>query len=124
MFLATGSTDDVIRIYYLGGGNPEKISELHEHTVRSFWRADKPAKSWTLENNGFLKQIIIKSIEALIYNKYKQRWCNILIIGLSIYVLIFRTRSTASNFATQEKGMINVISWSTHLSPTVFMRIA
>lgn len=33
MFLATGSTDDVIRIYYLGNGNPEKISELHEHTV-------------------------------------------------------------------------------------------
>ncbi|XP_075906075.1 bromodomain and WD repeat-containing protein 3 [Nelusetta ayraudi] len=32
MFLATGSTDDVIRIYYLGSGNPEKISELHEHT--------------------------------------------------------------------------------------------
>ncbi|XP_010884066.2 bromodomain and WD repeat-containing protein 3 isoform X2 [Esox lucius] len=32
MFLATGSTDDVIRIYYLGGGNPEKTSELHEHT--------------------------------------------------------------------------------------------
>lgn len=34
MFLATGSTDDVIRIYYLGSGTPEKISELHEHTVR------------------------------------------------------------------------------------------
>ncbi|XP_056229345.1 bromodomain and WD repeat-containing protein 3 [Seriola aureovittata] len=32
MFLATGSTDDVIRIYYLGCGSPEKISELHEHT--------------------------------------------------------------------------------------------
>ncbi|XP_067364956.1 bromodomain and WD repeat-containing protein 3 isoform X2 [Channa argus] len=32
MFLATGSTDDVIRIYYLGSGNPEKTSELHEHT--------------------------------------------------------------------------------------------
>ncbi|KAM9359280.1 bromodomain and WD repeat-containing protein 3 [Symphorus nematophorus] len=32
MFLATGSTDDVIRIYYLGSGTPEKISELHEHT--------------------------------------------------------------------------------------------
>ncbi|KAM8904009.1 bromodomain and WD repeat-containing protein 3 [Spinachia spinachia] len=32
MFLATGSTDDVIRIYYLGGGSPDKISELHEHT--------------------------------------------------------------------------------------------
>lgn len=35
MFLATGSTDDVIRIYYLGSGTPEKISELHEHTVRT-----------------------------------------------------------------------------------------
>uniref|UniRef100_A0AAQ5XM28 Bromo domain-containing protein n=1 Tax=Amphiprion ocellaris TaxID=80972 RepID=A0AAQ5XM28_AMPOC len=32
MFLATGSTDDVIRIYYVGSGSPEKISELHEHT--------------------------------------------------------------------------------------------
>ncbi|KAM6946356.1 bromodomain and WD repeat-containing protein 3-like [Aplochiton taeniatus] len=32
MFLATGSTDDVIRIYYLGCGNPEKISELDAHT--------------------------------------------------------------------------------------------
>ncbi|XP_017275528.1 bromodomain and WD repeat-containing protein 3 isoform X2 [Kryptolebias marmoratus] len=32
MFLATGSTDDVIRIYYLGNGSPEKVSELHEHT--------------------------------------------------------------------------------------------
>ncbi|CAJ1065766.1 bromodomain and WD repeat-containing protein 3 isoform X4 [Xyrichtys novacula] len=32
MFLATGSTDDVIRIYYLGSGSPEKVSELHEHT--------------------------------------------------------------------------------------------
>ncbi|XP_028274720.1 bromodomain and WD repeat-containing protein 3 [Parambassis ranga] len=32
IFLATGSTDDVIRIYFLGSGSPEKISELHEHT--------------------------------------------------------------------------------------------
>ncbi|KAM7413407.1 hypothetical protein PAMA_020681 [Pampus argenteus] len=32
IFLATGSTDDVIRIYFLGSGTPEKISELHEHT--------------------------------------------------------------------------------------------
>ncbi|XP_077397940.1 bromodomain and WD repeat-containing protein 3 isoform X2 [Festucalex cinctus] len=32
IFLATGSTDDVIRIYYVGSGSPEKMSELHEHT--------------------------------------------------------------------------------------------
>lgn len=40
MFLATGSTDDVIRIYYLGSGSPEKISELHEHTVRTLSKAN------------------------------------------------------------------------------------
>lgn len=38
MFLATGSTDDVIRIYYLGNGSPEKTSELHEHTVANLTR--------------------------------------------------------------------------------------
>ncbi|KAK7172228.1 hypothetical protein R3I93_004517 [Phoxinus phoxinus] len=32
MFLATGSTDDVIRIYYLGSGCPEKLAELDSHT--------------------------------------------------------------------------------------------
>ncbi|KAG2457318.1 BRWD1 protein, partial [Polypterus senegalus] len=32
MFLATGSTDHVIRIYYLGSGSPEKIAELESHT--------------------------------------------------------------------------------------------
>lgn len=34
MFIATGSTDHVIRIYYLGSDSPEKISELESHTVR------------------------------------------------------------------------------------------
>ncbi|XP_076838375.1 bromodomain and WD repeat-containing protein 3 isoform X2 [Brachyhypopomus gauderio] len=32
MFLATGSTDDVIRMYYLGTGCAEKIAELDSHT--------------------------------------------------------------------------------------------
>ncbi|KAG9278203.1 bromodomain and WD repeat-containing protein 3 [Astyanax mexicanus] len=32
MFLATGSTDDIIRIYYLGSGSPEKMAELNSHT--------------------------------------------------------------------------------------------
>ncbi|XP_056588592.1 PH-interacting protein isoform X1 [Triplophysa dalaica] len=32
MFLATGSTDHIIRVYYFGGGQPEKISELESHT--------------------------------------------------------------------------------------------
>ncbi|XP_060688587.1 bromodomain and WD repeat-containing protein 3 isoform X1 [Hemiscyllium ocellatum] len=32
MFVATGSTDQVIRVYYLGSGSPEKVSELASHT--------------------------------------------------------------------------------------------
>lgn len=32
MFLATGSTDHIIRVYYFGSGLPEKISELESHT--------------------------------------------------------------------------------------------
>lgn len=34
MFIATGSTDHVIRIYYLGSESPEKMAELEAHTVR------------------------------------------------------------------------------------------
>lgn len=34
MFLATGGTDHVIRVYYLGGETPVKLSDLDLHTVR------------------------------------------------------------------------------------------
>lgn len=37
MFITTGSTDHVIRIYYLGSETPEKIAELESHTVRAKW---------------------------------------------------------------------------------------
>lgn len=33
MFLATGSTDHVIRMYYFGSETPEKIAELESHAV-------------------------------------------------------------------------------------------
>uniref|UniRef100_A0A8C5IY33 Bromodomain and WD repeat-containing protein 3 n=1 Tax=Junco hyemalis TaxID=40217 RepID=A0A8C5IY33_JUNHY len=35
MFIATGSTDHVIRIYYLGSESPEKMAELESHTDNS-----------------------------------------------------------------------------------------
>ncbi|GAA6104895.1 bromodomain and WD repeat-containing protein 3, partial, partial [Tachysurus ichikawai] len=34
MFLATGGTDHVIRVYYLGAETPVKLSDLDLHTVR------------------------------------------------------------------------------------------
>uniref|UniRef100_A0A4W5LB95 Uncharacterized protein n=1 Tax=Hucho hucho TaxID=62062 RepID=A0A4W5LB95_9TELE len=33
MFLATGSTDHIIRVFYFASGQPQKISELESHTV-------------------------------------------------------------------------------------------
>lgn len=33
VFLATGSTDHVIRVYYFSGNVPEKICELEAHVV-------------------------------------------------------------------------------------------
>lgn len=33
MFLATGSTDHVIRMYFFGSETPEKIAELESHAV-------------------------------------------------------------------------------------------
>lgn len=33
VFLATGSTDHVVRVYYFSGNKPEKICELEAHMV-------------------------------------------------------------------------------------------
>lgn len=35
MFMATGSTDHMIRVYYLGAETPMKVSEMDAHTVRN-----------------------------------------------------------------------------------------
>lgn len=34
MFMATGSTDHMIRVYYLGAETPMKVAEMDAHTVR------------------------------------------------------------------------------------------
>lgn len=36
--MATGSTDHIIRVYFFGSGQPEKISELEFHTVNTFFK--------------------------------------------------------------------------------------
>lgn len=39
MFLATGSTDHVIRMYFFGSETPEKIAELESHAVRKIFKS-------------------------------------------------------------------------------------
>lgn len=95
MFLATGSTDNVIRIYYLGSGSPEKISELHEHTVRT---PQNPFR-W-LRVHCYL----------LIYVSTSN-------IGSPNLCSIHRTKWTASSFATQGKGKVK----SLFIGPNVVM---
>uniref|UniRef100_A0A665VSN3 Pleckstrin homology domain interacting protein n=1 Tax=Echeneis naucrates TaxID=173247 RepID=A0A665VSN3_ECHNA len=60
MFLATGSTDHIIRVYYFGSGQPEKISELESHTVRVLnfcvfvsGSRDGTARIWQLQPQGW-----------------------------------------------------------------------
>ncbi|XP_029700101.1 bromodomain and WD repeat-containing protein 3 isoform X2 [Takifugu rubripes] len=78
MFLATGSTDNVIRIYYLGSGSPEKISELHEHTDKvdsiQFCHSgerfvsgsqDGTARIWKLHQRQQWKSVLLKMSATL-----------------------------------------------------------
>uniref|UniRef100_A0A4W6D1F9 Bromodomain and WD repeat domain containing 1 n=1 Tax=Lates calcarifer TaxID=8187 RepID=A0A4W6D1F9_LATCA len=78
IFLATGSTDDVIRIYYLGSGSPEKISELHEHTDKvdsiqflSLWfrfvsgSRDGTARIWKLHQRQQWRCILLNMSATL-----------------------------------------------------------
>uniref|UniRef100_A0A8C5BSI3 Pleckstrin homology domain interacting protein n=1 Tax=Gadus morhua TaxID=8049 RepID=A0A8C5BSI3_GADMO len=64
MFLATGSTDHIIRVYYFGSGQPEKISELESHTVSlcvSLFVSgsrDGTARIWQLQPQGW-KSILL-----------------------------------------------------------------
>lgn len=37
MFMATGGTDHMIRVYYLGADTPMKVSEMDAHTVKKPW---------------------------------------------------------------------------------------
>uniref|UniRef100_A0A8C1RVL4 Bromodomain and WD repeat domain containing 1 n=1 Tax=Cyprinus carpio TaxID=7962 RepID=A0A8C1RVL4_CYPCA len=70
MFLATGSTDDVIRIYFLGFGSPEKLAELDSHTVDSIQfchsgerfvsgSRDGTARIWQLHQRNQWKSILL-----------------------------------------------------------------
>uniref|UniRef100_A0A9J7YN71 Pleckstrin homology domain interacting protein n=1 Tax=Cyprinus carpio carpio TaxID=630221 RepID=A0A9J7YN71_CYPCA len=60
MFLATGSTDHIIRVYYFGDGQPEKISELESHTVCNAFcvlfvsgSRDGTARVWQLQQQDW-----------------------------------------------------------------------
>uniref|UniRef100_A0A672INW2 Pleckstrin homology domain interacting protein n=1 Tax=Salarias fasciatus TaxID=181472 RepID=A0A672INW2_SALFA len=79
MFLATGSTDHIIRVYYFGSGQPEKISELESHTVsrhRSVFVSgsrDGTARIWQLQPQGW-RSILLDMQTKL--PGYTCAWCD------------------------------------------------
>uniref|UniRef100_A0AAQ6APR3 PH-interacting protein n=1 Tax=Amphiprion ocellaris TaxID=80972 RepID=A0AAQ6APR3_AMPOC len=64
MFLATGSTDHIIRVYYFGSGQPEKISEL-EFVSGS---RDGTARIWQLQPQGW--RSILLDMQTKLPGKY------------------------------------------------------
>ncbi|XP_035180612.1 bromodomain and WD repeat-containing protein 3 isoform X3 [Oxyura jamaicensis] len=73
MFIATGSTDHVIRIYYLGSESPEKMAELESHT-------DKVV-AVQFCNNGDSLRFVSGSRDgtARIWHYHQQEWKSIVL---------------------------------------------
>ncbi|XP_048458714.1 bromodomain and WD repeat-containing protein 3-like isoform X1 [Rhincodon typus] len=71
MFLAAGSSDHMIRIYYIGSGTPEKISELESHL-------DK-VDSIQFSNNGDRLVSGSRDGTARIWQYQYQEWKSILL---------------------------------------------
>ncbi|NWS41910.1 BRWD3 protein, partial [Probosciger aterrimus] len=101
MFIATGSTDHVIRIYYLGSESPEKMAELESHT-------DKVV-AVQFCNNGDSLRFVSGSRDgtARIWHYQQQDWKSV--------VLDMATKMTGNNVASGEdkvtKLKVTMVAW-------------
>ncbi|XP_068930949.1 bromodomain and WD repeat-containing protein 1 isoform X2 [Petaurus breviceps papuanus] len=99
MFLATGSTDHVIRMYFLGFEMPEKIAELESHT-------DK-VDSIQFSNNGDRFLSGSRDGTARIWKFEQPEWKSIL--------LDMATRLSCDSCSEEEKFMkpkVTMIAWN------------
>uniref|UniRef100_A0A8C2U2J1 Bromodomain and WD repeat-containing protein 3 n=1 Tax=Coturnix japonica TaxID=93934 RepID=A0A8C2U2J1_COTJA len=101
MFIATGSTDHVIRIYYLGSESPEKMAELESHT-------DKVV-AVQFCNNGDSLRFVSGSRDgtARVWHYHQQEWKSV--------VLDMATKMTGNNVASGEdkvtKLKVTMVAW-------------
>ncbi|KAM7136937.1 PH-interacting protein isoform 3-T3 [Molossus nigricans] len=102
MFLATGSTDHIIRVYFFGSGQPEKISELEFHTDK----VDSIQFSNT--SNRFVSGS--RDGTARIWQFKRREWKSIL--------LDMTTRPTGQNLQGIEdkitKMKVTMVAWDRH----------
>ncbi|XP_066495961.1 bromodomain and WD repeat-containing protein 3 isoform X2 [Tiliqua scincoides] len=101
MFIATGSTDHVIRLYYLGSESPEKVAELESHT-------DKVV-AVQFCNSGDRLRFVSGSRDgtARVWQYQQQDWKNI--------VLDMSTKMTGNSFVSGEdkvsKLKVTMVAW-------------
>uniref|UniRef100_A0A8C0ULE3 Bromodomain and WD repeat-containing protein 1 n=1 Tax=Cyanistes caeruleus TaxID=156563 RepID=A0A8C0ULE3_CYACU len=99
MFIATGSTDHVIRIYYLGSESPEKMAELESHT-------DKVV-AVQFCNNGDRFVSGSRDGTARIWHYHQHDWKSL--------VLDMATKMTGNNVASGEdkvtKLKVTMVAW-------------
>uniref|UniRef100_A0A803U0X6 Bromodomain and WD repeat-containing protein 1 n=1 Tax=Anolis carolinensis TaxID=28377 RepID=A0A803U0X6_ANOCA len=109
MFIATGSTDHVIRIYYLGSESPEKIAELESHT-------DKVV-AVQFCNNGDRLRFVSGSRDgtARVWQYQQQEWKNI--------VLDMATKMTGNSLQSGEdkvsKLKVTMVAWDRYDSTVI-----
>eukprot|EP00069_Balaena_mysticetus_P007152 bmy_19001T0 len=108
MFITTGSTDHVIRIYYLGSEIPEKIAELESHTIGTETYMDKVV-AVQFCNNGDSLRFVSGSRDgtARIWQYQQQEWKSI--------VLDMATKMTGNNLPSGEdkvtKLKVTMVAW-------------
>ncbi|KAM8965150.1 bromodomain and WD repeat-containing protein 3 isoform 1-T1 [Sarcophilus harrisii] len=100
MFIVTGSTDHVIRIYYLGSESPEKIAELESHT-------DKVVAVQFCNNGDSLKFVSgSRDGTAKIWQYQQQEWKKM--------VLDMTTKATGHNLPNEDKVSklkVTMVAW-------------
>uniref|UniRef100_A0A7N9APE7 Bromodomain and WD repeat domain containing 3 n=1 Tax=Mastacembelus armatus TaxID=205130 RepID=A0A7N9APE7_9TELE len=97
MFMATGSTDHMIRVYYLGAETPMKVSEMDAHT-------DKVVAVQFSNNSDSLRFVSgSRDGTARIWHYQQQEWKNI--------TLDMTTRLAAANADDKTKLVVTMVAW-------------
>uniref|UniRef100_A0A3B4Y640 Bromodomain and WD repeat domain containing 3 n=1 Tax=Seriola lalandi dorsalis TaxID=1841481 RepID=A0A3B4Y640_SERLL len=97
MFMATGGTDHMIRVYYLGAETPMKVSEIDAHT-------DKVVVVQFSNNSDSLRFVSgSRDGTARIWHYQQQEWKSV--------TLDMAARSTAANGDDKTKLVVTMVAW-------------
>uniref|UniRef100_A0A7N8XKY1 Bromodomain and WD repeat domain containing 3 n=1 Tax=Mastacembelus armatus TaxID=205130 RepID=A0A7N8XKY1_9TELE len=94
MFMATGSTDHMIRVYYLGAETPMKVSEMDAHTDKVV------AVQFSNNSDRFVSGS--RDGTARIWHYQQQEWKNI---------TLDMTTSAAANADDKTKLVVTMVAW-------------